>query len=184
MMYRSNFTRVFAPILLCLFSASAMAAAAQDADVAALTNLGNGVFLEVEPAKFVTFVEETPEWMKQPQWVTIPATFETINETITVQEAYSELKLTPATFADDGSLLQSAQASLIDIPTVTKTITRRVMKTPPRVVRRTVPNMYHPPTRRKKVREALYVFRDEAGTEIARYEDPLFAMRFIERLPN
>jgi len=172
------------PILL--FSAQIASAQSKDSKAGELENLGNGIFLEVIAAKYVTVIADTPEGVESSseEWVVIPATFETITKTIVIQDPYFELQVTPVTLAEDGAVLQSAQASLIEIPAVTKTISRRVVKTPSRVVKRTIPSTYNPGTRRKKVSEAAYVFRDEKGTEIKRYEDPLFAMRFIEQLPN
>lgn len=168
--------------IILLFWAEAASAQSKDSKAGELVNLGNGFFLEVVPPVFETISEVREE--PSEEWVTIPAVFETINETVVIQEGYTELKVIPAILTDGGSRLEPAQASLVDIPAVTKSVTRRVVKTPARVVKRTIPCLCTPQTKRRKVTETVYIFRDESGTEVARYDDPLFAMRFIERLPN
>lgn len=184
-------TRITIKIILLVISINllfwAQAASAQSKDTKAgeLVNLGNGIFLEVVPPEYMTFLGETPEYYKNSEeWVIIPATYETITKTIIIQEGYSELQVIPASIADDGSRLEPAKASLVEVPAITKAETHRVVRTPSRAVKRTIPNLYHPSTRRKKVSDAIYIFRDGSGIEVARYDDPLFAMRFIERLPN
>lgn len=168
---------------IVLFSAYIASAQSEGFESEGMLNLGGGLFLEVVPPEYETVTVDRQEEPSE-EWVTIPAVFETISETVVIQEGYIYLKVIPAILDDDGSRLEPAQASLIDIPPVTKTVSRRVVKVPARVVKRTVPCMCTPQTRRRKINEAVYVFWDEAGAEIARYDDPLFAMRFIERLPN
>ena len=170
---------VFTAMLILAQTASAQSL---DLENEGLLNLGDGVVLEVVPPVFETISEVRKE--PSEEWVTIPAVFETINETVVIQEGYTELKVIPAILTDDGSRLEPAQASLVDIPAVTKKVTRRVVKIPAKVVKRTIPCLCTPQTMRRKVTETVYIFRDELGAEVARYDDPLFAMRFIERLKN
>ena len=172
-------------LLFSVLSASAQSITETD-DTGVIVNLGNGIFLETISPKYITSLEDPPDYIKNgvEEWVVIPATFETITETVVVEDAHSELKVTPAIIADDGSIRQPAAASLIEMPAVTRVVKHRVVKTPSRVEKRVVPYLYTPPTVRKKVSEAIFIFRDQLGVEIKRFENPADAMRYIEGLPN
>lgn len=63
----------------------------------------------------------------RPEYVTIPATYETVNETVVVQEASSEL------VNINGRMMERT------VPAVTKQETRRVIKTPASTLERTIP---------------------------------------------
>jgi len=174
-------------ILTALFFWGQIASAqSNDMEAHARIYLGHGIFLKTIPPKYITVVEDTPDFIKNgsEELIVIPATYETITETVVVQDAYSELRVSPAIIADDGSILQPAVASLVDIPEVTRTVQHRVMKTSPRVIKRIVPYHYTPKTIRKKVSEAIFIFRNQAGEEIRRYENSADALHYIEGLPN
>lgn len=149
-----------------------------------LIPLENGYFLEIIPAKYVTQWAETPEEYKTPQyeWVTIPAVYENYTETEIVQDAYVSLKVIPAVRADDGTVLQAAELSLENIPAVTRTVTRRVEKTPARHVKRTIPSFYHPGLIRKRVKDPAYILRNAEQVEIARFEDPKMLLAEIDKV--
>jgi len=126
--------------------------------------------------------ETPPEYRERLEWVTIPAVFEMVTETIIVQEAYPIVKVNPAHFAADGTLISKATAAIETVPALTKDVARRVVKTPARRVQRLIPNGYHAPTIRKRVAVETYIIRDETGAEIARYEDPVAFADFVNGL--
>ena len=77
----------------------------------------------------------------------IPPIFETVTETVVVQEASSELITIPATFETvyETVVVQEASGSS---PAVTEQIARRVVKTPARTTERTIPAVSKNVTRR------------------------------------
>ena len=94
------------------------------------------------------------------QYVTIPATYETVSETIVVQEASAELVTIPAAYetVQETVVAQEASTEIVIIngrpmerviPAVTKQINRRVVKTPARTTERTVPAVTKVETRRR-----------------------------------
>jgi len=174
-------------LLIALFLSSQICSAqSNELEVGTLINLGHGIFLETTSPNYITVLEDPPDYIKNgaEELVIVPATYETITETVVVQGAHSELKVTPAIISNDGSIQQKAAASLVNIPEVTKKVSRRVVKTPARAVKRVVPYLYTPRTVRKRVKDTIYIFRNQAGEEIKRYESPVDAMRYIEGLPN
>ena len=93
------------------------------------------------------------------QYVTIPAVFETVNETVVAQEASTELVTIPATYETvrETVVVQEASTEIAIvngrpvervIPAVTKQETRRVVKTPARTAERTIPAVTKTLTRR------------------------------------
>ena len=86
------------------------------------------------------------------QYVTIPPVFETVTETVVVQEASTELVTVPATFetVQETVVVQPAYANPdgSTVPAVTKQISRRVVKTPARTAERTIPAVSKTETRR------------------------------------
>ena len=150
-----------------------------------LVTLGNGMIVETIPAKYVTIVGETPEEFLKPnaeEWIVIPAVYETVTETIILEEGFSSLKITPAIYSNDGVLLEKAVAIVEHIPPVTRDVSVQVVKTPAKAVKRTIPNRYHPPTLRQRVKDEIYIIRDEKGVEIQRYEDPSALVAFVNGL--
>jgi len=147
--------------------------------------LGNGFVVETIPAEYVTVVGTTPEAFLKPnaeEWIVIPAVYDTVTETIIIEEGYSSLKMTPALYSGDGQLLKKATALVEDTPAVTTDVTLQVVKTPAKAVKRTIPNRYHPPTFRKRVKDEIYIVRNVQGVEIARYDDPAAFAAFVNGL--
>lgn len=176
--------RFFISLGLILGFAQASFAQVGASDSTENIQLENGYTLEITPAKYQTFAGETPEHILNPppEWIVIPATFEMITETEIVQAAYTDLKVISAELAKDGSVLRPTQLSLEEVPAITREVTRRIVKTPSRVVKRSVPVLYHPPAVRKQVQAKLFVLRDAEQVEIGRYEDPEEILAAIEAL--
>ena len=109
----------------------------------------------------------------------IPATYETITETVILQEAYSTLKVSPPVYKSDGSVDITAKATVVEVPAITKEVKRRVQKTPPKVVKRLIPSMHTPRAFRKLTKNEIYIIRDSQGTELQRYDDPSKLVDYI-----
>jgi len=124
-------------------------------------------------------VETVPSPPPQPEWVIIPATYETITKTITVQPAYNEIDITPPVYSSDGRMLTPARAILKEVPAVTRDIKHRVVKIPSRVVKRIIPDMYHPKTVRKLIEPTSYIVRDSSGAELNHYENAEALTHFL-----
>ncbi|MEP4052070.1 MAG: von Willebrand factor type A domain-containing protein [Litorimonas sp.] len=100
----------------------------------------------VEPASVeLVEVPATYEWVdgnidgSTIEYVVTPPVYETISEPVIVQEAMTELVSIPATYNPDGTIAVPARVMERMIPSVTKTETRRVVKTPASTVERIVP---------------------------------------------
>lgn len=162
-------------LFFSLFLGFAQAAYAQNApeNRGELIPLENGYFLEIIPAKYVTRTK-TPDNIKNrpKEWILIPATYEMINETIVVQDAYSVLDVVPAVRAENGQVIQAAKLSLKEIPAVTREVTRRVVKTPAKPVYMQMPGTWRDQTVREEISEASYILFDDAQVEIARFNAP------------
>jgi hypothetical protein len=142
--------------------------------------IGKGLFLETVPAVYITVNEKSDPPPTSVEWVTIPATFETVTETVVVQKAYSKLEVIPPIYDLDGALNTPARAIVQEVPAVTKQVSRRVVKTPSRVVKRSVPVMCNlPQTRRVISEKAAYIIRNASGEEIERFESPSKVADFI-----
>ena len=72
-------------------------------------------------------------------YITPPAQYETIQETVVTQEASTELVSIPPIYNPDGTIAVPASTQERVIPSVTKMVTRRVIKTPAATVERVVP---------------------------------------------
>lgn len=159
--------------LTFVFQAHLMQASAQSliVDGTETVEIGNGLFVDILPAKFKTMVSDDPGPSSEPDWVIIPATYETIIETIIIQEAYKDVEIFPPTYALNGSMTTPAIAILQEVPAITKQIERRVVKTPSRVVKRVIPHLYHPPIIRRKIEDEIYIVKDSKGKELQRFKE-------------
>ena len=144
---------------------------AQDASI----DIGGGLVLEIIPAQFEN-VQDTScsdRLAQSPiEWVVVPATFESITETVIVQEAYTDVEVTPIIYNSDGSVKTAAKAKMIEIPAVSKQVTRRVMKTPSKIVQRIVPNTCSFRMKRRLKKSTAYQIKDKSGTTINHFENP------------
>jgi len=148
-------------------------------DESQIVEIGGGLSVETVPPKFITEWEEDTRPPPQPEWVIIPATYETITKTITVQPAYNEIDITPPVYSSDGRMLTPARAILKEVPAVTRDIKHRVVKIPSRVVKRIIPDMYHPKTVRKLIEPTSYIVRDSSGAELNHYENAEALTHFL-----
>ena len=139
-----------------------------------IVSLEKGYFLEVIAAKYVTVLKSSVDIEDQPlEWITIPAVFETVTETHVVQEAYTDLDVTPAVLAEDGSVIEATKIAMKEFPAITKQVSRRAVKTPAKLVQRNMPPLCNlPQARRELVAPKVYILRDTDQVEIGRYEDP------------
>ena len=144
-----------------------------DSDIETI-DIGNALILEISPAKYETYIDNSycKTFDNKTEWVTIPAVFETITETVIVQKAYTDVEVSPPAYNIDGSIDTAAKAELIEIPAVTRQVTRRVVKTPARQVQRTIPNMCHPGTARRLVKPKTFTIKEEWGTVLEQFETP------------
>ena len=168
-------------VSFCLSLASAATAQSVPSDTQALVPLENGYFLDVIPAKYITVSKSKVDVEDQPlEWVTIPAVFETITETEIVQDGYTDLNITPAIFAQDGSVVETAKLAMKEVPAIRKQVSRRVVKIPARrVQRQAAPLCNLPQIRRELVTPKTYVLYDTAQVELARYENAAELMAAI-----
>jgi len=117
-------------LTLMLFSALHMpSVCAQDTlqKGANIIEIGSGLFVETVPAVYITEEVGCPEKLSE-QWVVIPPVFETISETIIIQEAYSSLDIKPPVYNINGSTETAAVATKVDMPAITRELTRRSLK--------------------------------------------------------
>ena len=138
-------------------------------------DIGNALILEINPEKYETYVDSSycDELHKNTfEWVTIPAVTENRNETLIVQDAYTDVKVSPPVYNADGSMETAAKADLIEIAAVTKQVTRRVIITPARQVKRKIPNMCHPSTARRLVKPKSFTIKEEWGTVLYHFDTP------------
>ena len=145
-----------------------------DSDIETI-DIGNALILEISPAKYETYIDNSScdaLAKNTTEWVTIPAVFETITETVIVQKAYTDVKVSPPAYKTDGSIETAAKAELIEIPAVTKQVTRRVIITPARQVKRLIPNMCHPNTARRLVKPKTFTIKEEWGTVLYHFDTP------------
>ncbi|MEP6341716.1 MAG: VWA domain-containing protein [Maricaulaceae bacterium] len=90
-------------------------------------------------------VPPTYEWVdgdidgSSVEYETKPAEYETVSESVAVQEASTELVTIPAIYNSDGTIAVPASVQERTIPSVTKTETRRRIKTPASTIERVVP---------------------------------------------
>ena len=125
-------------------------------------SLGNGQTVEVLPSEYETITETVVvqnaatelvvsppvyDWVdgeipgSSVEYVSTPPVYETVTETIVTQEASTELVVVPAVLNPDGSVAVPARTVERSIPAVTKTETRRVVKTPASTREKIVPNI-------------------------------------------
>lgn len=91
------------------------------------------------PAQALSFTETVVVQPASVEYVTIPATYETVSEAVVAQEASTELVTIPATFNADGTVRTPAQTQERVVPAVTRMATRRVVKTPASTQERIIP---------------------------------------------
>lgn len=156
--------------------ASSQGAVSKASDV---VEIGNGLFLETVPARFITMKFDNDASKKELEWVVIPAVYESITETIILKAAFNKLELTPPVYDIDGTTLKPAKAILKEIPAVTKEVTRRIVKIPPKVVKRIVPILDGELTTRKKIKAQTFIIRDNTGKTLKRYDDPAKVAKYI-----
>ena len=82
------------------------------------------------------------------------------------------MKVSPPAYKTDGSIETAAKAELIEIPAVTRQVSRRVVKIPARQVQRTIPNMCHPRAARRLVKPKTFTIKEEWGTVLEQFETP------------
>ena len=110
-----------------------------------------GLTLEEVPAVTGDRTKETTV-----EYIEIPAEYETVTETVVVQEATTELVTIPPTFNPDGTIATPARTTERTIPSVSKTETRRRIKTPARTVERIV--------------SPKYILRDDDGNVVREFK--------------
>jgi len=138
-------------------------------------DLGNALILEINPEKYETYFDSSycDELHKNTfEWVTIPAVTENRNETLIVQDAYTDVKVSPPVYNADGSMETAAKADLIEIAAVTKQVTRRVIITPARQVKRLIPNLCHHDIARRLVTPKSFTIKDKFGVILNQFETP------------
>ena len=151
-----------------------MAQSSPNSDIERI-DIGNALVLEISPEKFESYIDNSScdTYAKNAvEWVTIPAVFETITETLVVQKAYTDVKVSPAAYKADGSIETAAKAELIEIPAVTKQVTRRVIITPARQVKRLIPNLCHHDIVRRLVTPKSFTIKEEWGTVLYHFDTP------------
>lgn len=147
------------------------------AEFSPLTPLGGGLYLQSVPPQFVFVMETLAPAPQQAEWVRIPATYETLSETVEVEPARETLKIIRAGDISDGAsggtstdaIDTLARAEVFIVPAVIREQKRRVVKTPARWVERILPDMRHPKTIRKKVRDDYYIVRDGQGNIVQEF---------------
>ena len=164
------------PALMFLLAAPQWSTAeiSPDSDIETI-DIGNALILEISPAKYETYIDNSScdaLAKNTTEWVTIPAVFETITEPVIVQKAYTDVKVSPPAYKTDGSIETAAKAELIEIPAVTRQVSRRVVKIPARQVKRTIPNMCHPSTARRLVKPKSFTIKEEWGTVLYHFDTP------------
>lgn len=142
------------------------------------SDIGNGLTLEIIPAEFATFVEgyNSP---RDIEWVLIPATYETIIETVIVKPAHKVLDLTPPLYDEAGVLKTPARAKVTEIAAVTREKRRRVVKTPARAVKRIIPVLDGHSIVRKQIKPETYIIRNKDGLIIRGFDDPVELANFL-----
>jgi len=136
-----------------------------------IIEIGDGLSVETVPAKYITVAKQSDVPPPQKEWVIIPATFETVTETVIVQKADSTLEITPPVYGQDGTGVIPSSARVENVPAVIKQHSRRVVKTPARRVQRLVPVMCNlTRTERKLVKAESYIVRDETGGALKLFE--------------
>lgn len=99
----------------------------------AVINSGPTTELISVPATFETVNETVVVQPASVEYVSIPPVYETVTETVVVQEASTELVVIPAT------AYSPARTTERTVPAKTSTVNRRVIRTPASTVERTVP---------------------------------------------
>ncbi|PHR55823.1 MAG: hypothetical protein COA43_14990 [Robiginitomaculum sp.] len=165
----SKLIAVFITINVC--SLSALADQKHSELAHKITDLGNGLYMETIPAKYGTFISSEKAPLPTEEWVRIPAVYETMTKTITVNEAYTSIDIKSAKFNSDHSLKALARAELIVIPAVTQDVTQRVIKTHAKWQKRIIPSLYHPPTIRKQINPAHYIIRNKENEIVQEFSD-------------
>ena len=138
-------------------------------------DIGNALILEISPAKYESYRDNSNcERIRQnsTEWVTIPAVFENITETVIIQKGYTDVKVSPPVYKIDGSIKTAAKAELIEIPAVTKKVSRRKIITPARQVKRAIPLLCTPDTKRRLVKPQTFTIKEEWGTVLEHFETP------------
>ena len=136
-------------------------------------DIGHARVLEIHPPKFYAYSDNSRcEALAGIEWITIPAVFEIITETVIVQHGYTDVEVSPPVYTIDGAIKTAAKANLIEIPAVTKEVSRRVVKTPARQVKRIVPALCTPQTRRRLVDPRTYKIKDKSGEILDQFETP------------
>ena len=162
-------------VTFLLLVAAPQWSAAQDANDTSnkIMDLGNGLVLEIIPAEYVTVSDNTRclKLSNSIEWVTIPATYETVTETVIVQAGYTDVDVSPPVYNFDGSIQLFAKAQIKEIPAVTKQVTLRKVKTPARMVQRTQPVICTPQTRRKLLKSKSYKIKDKSGITLNHFEN-------------
>ena len=144
---------------------------AQDTSI----DIGDGLVLEIIPAQYETVSENRcndRHALNPTEWIVVPATFESITETVIVQEAYIDVEVTPIAYNSDGSVKTAAKATMIEIAAISKQETRRVVKTPSKIVQRVVPNTCSMQTKRRLKKSKSYKIKDKSGRIVSHFETP------------
>lgn len=141
------------------------------------TDIGHGLTLETIPAEFETFMEDHVP--REAEWILIPATYETIIETVTVKPAYKTLELTPPIYDEAGALKTPAKAKITEIAAVTREKRHRVVKTPARPVKRVIPVLDGHSFVRKQIKPETYIIRNKDGLIVRGFDDPVDVANFL-----
>jgi len=166
-------------ILTCYLPTNSVRAQSTTLEGSNHIDIGAGLSLETVPAKYITQYEEDTRPPPQAEWVIIPATYETITKTVVLYPAYNKIDISPPVYDSEGKMLIPARAALEEVPEITREEKHRVVKTPSRVVKRIIPDLYHPKLVRKISETAYYVIRDKSGKEVDRYETPEALAQFL-----
>ena len=128
-----------------------------------------GLTLEEIPGVYETVEETVVVQEASTELITIPATFETVTETVVIQEASTETVNIPATFNSNGTVLTPARTQERAIPAITKQVTRRVLKTPARTAERVKSAVPRTVQRQALITPPKYYLRDENGQVVREF---------------
>ena len=126
------------------------------------------------PAEYETVTETVVVQEASGQLITTPPEFETVTETILVMEGFTETVIIPPTYNADGTIATRVRTEERDVPPVYKTISRRRVKKPAGTEERVVPPVTKMQTRRVKkpartVQTQKFILRKPDGSVVREF---------------
>ncbi|MGB0907732.1 MAG: hypothetical protein ACPGVT_09575 [Maricaulaceae bacterium] len=171
-MFKNKHIGTYSAVIMFSFFSIAIPSFASSNVTHKIQDIGGGLSLITVLPVFETVRDETscPKFPKE-EWVEVPAVYETYMDTEVAQYAYRTLDVTPPEYDGAGRLKNLAKAEWKDIPAVTREVPRHRVKTPATVKKRVIPSVCKTVTKRVMKSPTVYLIKTDLGIIIQSYSD-------------